>query len=353
MDRPVWTIGFFAIWILLIPGVILTHWGVSSVIPPISDLPDNVVKGFDEVFKFKYLEEDSKKIVSTAGAQVEKCYPGGLKKAAVVCPSQAYKADMQGFQQSGSTMDAIQAKADINKIFQTSLDVVNRIANDKYFGNDDLKSTGEELTKIKSKVEEVPDTPPCTVGVPAFCEIYLSGDSIVGGMSQVNEAINKFKDSDIIKQWDEHKSLLTFLHALPYFMVLAMVFFSVFWLRGGICCCCHGGTKCGTFALLPMIVLWLASFVIYLIVLAVGMVFTVGADKIEVPALKGKPTLKESIDHIQTAYPEFWKVVFADLSDGLDSLFKASWVFTIVAIFVFFYACCECMCRPYPVKDDS
>jgi hypothetical protein len=336
----------------MIPGTILTHWGVTSVIPPISDLPDNVVKGFDEVFKFKYLEQDAAKIVASAGNQVEQCSttmnpitPAG------VCPGRAYESALARLQQSGRKMNAIVAKAEINAMFQTSLDVVNKIANDKYFGNDDLKSTGKELTEIKSQLAQIDDEPPCYIGVPAFCEIYTSGDSIVGGMAEVNAGINKFKDSDIIKRWDDNKSLLTFLHALPYIMVLAMLFFTIFWLRGGICCCCQGGTKAGTFALIPMILLWLVSFVIYLVVLAVGAAMKYASDKIDVPVLKGNPTLKDAIDHIQTNYPEFWKIVFAELSDGLDSLYKASWFFTVAAIVIALYSCCECCCRPYPVKD--
>merc|ERR1711998_351528 len=57
--------------------------------------------------------------------------------------------------------------------------------------------------------------------------------------------------------------------------------------------------------------------------------------------------LSEVLDWIQTQYPGFWKVVFADLEEGLDGLFKASWFMVAAAIFLLLYSTCECCCCPY------
>jgi len=169
-------------------------------------------------------------------------------------------------------------------------------------------------------------------------------------MGQVDKAINEFKNSDVVKEWDDKKDLLTFLHALPYLSVIALLFFACFWWRGGVCCCCRDGTKAGTLALIPSILFWLVSFVIYAIVMFTGIVVKYMADKIEVPVLNGKPTLDAAITHIQTNYPEFWNVVFHDMVDGLDELLMASYFFVAVCLLQSAYSCLEICCCPYRAK---
>merc|ERR1711976_105903 len=122
------------------------------------------------------------------------------------------------------------------------------------------------------------------------------------------------------KQWGDHESKLMGLHALPYIMVLSLVFFTCFWMRGAVCCCCREGTIAGL-ALIPYVLLWLTSFVIYLIVFAIGTSIKYVADKIPVPGLKTEPSLKDAISHLDTKFPEFWNLCFAEMGDGLDLLY--------------------------------
>jgi len=119
-----------------------------------------------------------------------------------------------------------------------------------------------------------------------------------------------------------------------------------------VCCCCKGGTKAGI-CIIPFILFWLVSFIIYVVVLAVGIAIRFLADNIEVPVLQGKPTLKEAVDHIETKFSEFWNLVFADLVDGLNLLFTSSAFFTAVALVIVLYTCCLCCCRPYLKKDEN
>jgi len=143
---------------------------------------------------------------------------------------------------------------------------------------------------------------------------------------------------------------LKFMHSLPYFMVIAMLLLSCFWLKGGICCCCQGGSVAGLLVI-PYLLFWLVSFVVYVIVLAMGIAIRFLADQIEVPVLNGKPTLKEAIEHLETNFPEFWNLVFADMAEGLHLLFVSSAFMTGVALLIVMYSCCLCTCRPYHKKD--
>lgn len=366
------------------PGILLTHLSVSKVIPAIGDLPKNIVKGFDEVFKFKDLEADSgkikvesKEVVETCGRDITWC---SVSKDQVFCTP-----DQQLIQQQAAALAAggnipgnipgnvpgnipgggrrlnypacsptntAKAKSTIERVFATTLNIVERVTTDKYFGTKDLQSTADNLVDIQKQLEKVKPLMDCSTAVPLFCEMYSSSDSIVNGMAEVNKAIDTFKKSDLIKQWDDNKGFLTVLHALPYFMVIALVSITFFWYKRGVCCCCEGGTYMGC-CFLPFYVFWLVSFIIYAIVLGVGTALRYASNSIEVPVLKGKPKLDEAIDHMQTKFPEFWKVVFADLEDGLSQLWDAAVVFTLIALCIFVYSNALCCCRPYKLANNT
>jgi len=312
MQRPCWTIAFGIICVLVVPGAVLTHMSVTKLTPSISDLPQNIVKGFEEVFKFAHLKQDSASVKASSAAVLKEC---AIVDAVVTCPN--VKADPTNtiYQNNVST---IIAKSAIQKAFTNSLSVVSKIANDRYMGTADLKNIADSLNKITAEMAKIAPSMKCYVAIPTFCGIYTSADGIVTGIAEVDKAINAFKTSDAVKKFEDNKTLLTLLHALPYFMVIALLFFAIFWWRGGVCCCCRGGTKCGTFALIPSILFWLVSFVIYTVVLAAGIMVKLMADKIPVPVLKGEPNLDVAINHIKTNFPEFWNAVFQDMEDSLD-----------------------------------
>jgi len=341
LQRPCWTIAFVFVWLLLIPGAILTHLALVKLIPQIEDLPSNIIAGFDQTFKFAYLKADSAKVGDAAGKAVEMC----SLDPAVACASPAGLG-------SPDEKDVSATKATILQAFGTSLAVIRRVAGDKYFGVPSLMETAKSLDDIMTKVEETKDSMTCFEIVPSFCSIYKSSGDIAAGMAEVTKSLDEFKNSDIIKQWDERKGLLTFLHALPYFMVIGLLAFSLFWYKGGVCCCCKGGTKAGI-CLIPFMLFWLVSFILYVVVLAVGIAIRFLANNIEVPVLKGKPTLEEAVDHIETKFSEFWNLVFADLVEGLNLLFISSAFFTAVALVIALYTCCLCCCRPYLKKDEN
>jgi len=339
-ERPMWTFCFVFVWMLVVPGVVLTHLSLFDLLPYLQDLPSNIVQGFDVTFKFARLEQDSMSVENAAASALQKC--GVI--ANVTCPSGNYS----DFSPRNITNTSAE-QAVITESFKTSLDVVSKVVNDKYFGVEDLRPTATSLNQIVADMNKLNDTMTCGKSTPLFCGIYTSAGGIVTGMSLVTKAIDGFKTSNIVEQWDNYHKFLILLHGMPYIMVVALLFFTCFWLKGGVCCCCKGGTIAGL-ALIPFSLFWLLSFVIYAIVCAVGLAVKYAMDKIDVPAFAGNPNLKQVINHIETVYPEFWNLVFANLATGLDLLLKASFFFVVASLIIALYSCCECLCCPYRKK---
>lgn len=362
MERPAWTIGFVLIWLLVLPGAIMTHMGVGSLSGPLKDLPKNIVKGFDEVFRFNYMEQDVVKIKNACSTAIKLC-PNTLATTELTCAlGNTYGAGSTTSSCTKSNglcaMNTTESLATIQTAFVNSLAVVNRVANDKYFGTNELAATAASLNEIMAEMAKIPADMPCgETGTPgavqSFCEIYSNAGRILDGMSEVTKAIDAFEKNDAVKVWDDYSDFLTFLHLLPYIMVIALIFFSLFWLKGGICCCCKQGSLCGSLALFPFAIFWLVTFIIYAVILAIGYTIKVLSKDIEVDGLKGKPSLKEAIEHIKDKFPLFWKTVFADMEDPCLHLYNSAWFFTIAALLILVYSLCTCCCRPYQKTEAA
>jgi len=345
MQRPAWTLCFCCAWALVVPGVVLTHLSLVKLLPHITDLPQNIVQGFDETFKFAYLEKDSKAVEAASAEALLKCDVN----ASLVCPGENYPTAYVPMDRKSNTTAE---KEKIVAGFQNSLSVIQKVANDKYFGVDDLKPTADSLNKIVSDLDQLSGEMPCLKSTPLYCNIHKSAGEIVTGMSTVTEALDKFKNSEIVKRWTDHEDQLVFLHALPYIMVLSLVCFSLFWMRGGVCCCFTGGTI-ATLALIPFVLFWLTSFVVYLVIFILGFGIKYLADKVPVPVLRGSPTLEEAIMHLETQFAAFWNLVFADMAEGLDLLFRSSAFIVAVALLIALYSVCVCCCCPYRSKSKQ
>lgn len=342
MQRPAWTITFGFICLLIVPGAILTHMSVTNVIQPLSDLPDNVVKGFDEIFKFSYLEADAGSVKTQAEGTLTKC-----NYLATACGT---GAPVPNPTQSISTGTE---KASIAALFNNSLATVERIANDKYLGTPELQATGNDLKTLTNEVNNIKDPMKCIEAVPVFCGIYAASDGIVNGTSQVQSALAEFKNSELVLEFQARKNSLNFLHALPYFMAIALLSFAFFIWKNGVCCCCREGTLCGSLATIPFILFWLISFIIYVVCLGIGFGIKYFADRIPVSVLRGDPSLDQVVVHFETNYPEFWNIVFKDLAEGLDQLYHASFFFTFAALLIVFYSLFVCCCRPWQPSEKS
>mmetsp|Transcript_19259 Transcript_19259/g.36042 ORF Transcript_19259/g.36042 Transcript_19259/m.36042 type:complete len:349 (-) Transcript_19259:24-1070(-) len=343
MQRPAWTICFFLLWVIILPGAILTHLALVESIPWLEDLPENIGKGLDDTFKFAFFKDDTMKVQEAAKVAVEKCNVN-----VSICETKNYPNSY-----TKTTSNTSVERQLIAQKLDSSLMSVNKIAHDKYFGIDELKPTANELETITQEFSQVKDdVMPCQQATPIYCEIYISADLIIEGFADVDKALDKFKNGEIIKTWSDYSSYLVCLHAMPYILIIGLLFFTFFWMRGGVCCCCRGGTKTG-FLLLFYVILWLVCFILYFVVCVVGIAIKYASDKFKVSIFEDDPTIEDVLEHIQTKFPEFWKLVFADMEDGLDILLKASFFMVVGSILISIYSCCECCCCPYREKADK
>jgi len=353
LQRPAWTLCFAFIALLLVPGALLTHLSVGKLIPAIGDFPTNMVNGFDEVFKFKYLSADSDHLKNNASAVITKCgYMASVQCPKMSSPTMQQLAAINNAGPAGGVSTVAEKNA-IDAIFGRSLNTINKVANDKYLGTDEMKDTAQNLNKVKTETKQIKPKMQCGEAVVTFCKIYDNAGLINQGVGKVNSEIEKFKSGDMMTRWEKNKGILTFLHVLPYIMVLALVFYAFFICKGGVCCCCREGTVCGSLANIPFLIFWLISFIIYFVVLATGAVIKFAGNKIEIDELKGKPSLSDTVDHITKEFPEFWDTVFKELVEGLELLFMSSWFFVVVALLIAIYAGCQCCCCPYRKKAEA
>jgi hypothetical protein len=343
------------LWIFCIPGLIFTHVGVGKLLTPIKDLPKNIIDGFDNIFKFASLEEDSRRIGTSSLSAMALCNydptattsGGGQRGCPTGTGSNSYV--------NSSTVDTTANKNEISGLFSTTLGVVNTVANDPYFGVTDLQPTATSLTSILNDVNGLSASMTCSETVRVYCQMWQNSDSIVNGMGQVNSAIDMFKNGDETKSWEDHAGFFTFLHSLPYFSLIGMAFLTFYHYKGGICCpcCCHGGSKCACLALIPFFLFWLVAFILFFVVFMVGLVITMYSDEAYIDYLNTKPSLDVVVTHMQTKFPEFWNLVFADIMKALKIVWTASIMFTVTHLMIVIFSCCECCCRPFKKEEEA
>lgn len=335
MQRPAWTCCFFFLWILLIPGIILTHLSLCELIPHIPVLPQKIVEGFQVTFKLGSLPQASYMVEMTAAQALLKC---GVN-ASSVCPT----GDFPTYKPQNRTSNTTAEMDQILAVYQQTLATVQKVVNDVYFGISDLQPTADELNSIVYALSQLSDTgaEPCVNSTPVYCEIFLSSDAIVKSASNLTTILDKIENNDLVKTLTEHEGDLVVLHGLPYIMVLALASFTCFWCWP-MCCCC----------LIPYALFWIAGFAINGIVFVLGCILQFFADKIHVPMLKNDPNLQEFIVHVQTEYAAFWDLVFVDLYQGARLLFIASVVFVVVGLLLALYSIGVCCCRPYRAKAE-
>jgi len=336
MQRPCWTISLALIWLLVFPGVILTHMALNSLIPALKELPDNILVGFDETFKFKYLKSGIQNLQDKSSDALAKCNESPNAGCSYQIPNTP-----------GPDVSVKTERDAILDVFDSTLNIIEKVASDKYFGVDSFKTLADNLKKIKTEIEDnAEDEMPCAAIEPTFCEIYNAADTISGSFTMVDDAIDSFKSNQVVDSWEEYADYLIGLHALPWLLVIGKLFFLIFWYKAGKCC------PWGL-CLLPFILLWLTSFVIYAVILGAGVVIMYGADRVPMPMLNGEPSLNLVIEHFKEAFAPFWDVVFEPMVVGLTSLFNASCFFVPVMVVIALYALFMCCCCPYTSKSGD
>mmetsp|Transcript_38513 Transcript_38513/g.87584 ORF Transcript_38513/g.87584 Transcript_38513/m.87584 type:complete len:344 (-) Transcript_38513:89-1120(-) len=335
MIRPVCNCCFALTWLLVIIGVVMYHIIVGQVLPPLKELPTNLAVGFDDVFRFRYLQQDATIVRDSAADALAKC-----NVVANMACSNYQPLAVTGYSNTGMERRAIAGA------FDHSLATIQRVAEDKYFGTPELQTTAKELVNISGSLARISDSMPCNQSSPLYCGIYKAGAELVSRATTVRAEIDRIEGSGAVDNFEEYSGYFVALHALSYLLVIAMVFYTFFWAQGGVCCS-DGASRFSCCTLLAFSIFWFIAFVLMLAVVAGGVVAKRGAAEVRIAQLNGSPTVAELLENIEARFPQFWTTVFENLISGLRKWVGASAVLMAICIFVMVYACCICCVRPY------
>mmetsp|Transcript_84958 Transcript_84958/g.132774 ORF Transcript_84958/g.132774 Transcript_84958/m.132774 type:complete len:366 (+) Transcript_84958:37-1134(+) len=334
--QKIWTSAYALTWLLLVLGTTIWAVAISDLAPELKDLPSNLRTGFDSVFGFADLETDSESVKSASISALAKCSVTVLQ-----CSS------LPSFPIS-QTVTTTSEKARITAALQNSLAKVERVTNDIYFGVDAFASTAAYLTTIVNDIAQVDAvTMPCSTSCPLYCSLYDSASGIVNGISEVNAQIDAFINGDNVKDYQKAADRVSLLYLFPVILFIAALFFCGVWYRDGTCICCADGTKCGCAMTCCHAFWWLIFFVLVTVIAAISVVAKYGQNRVKLDMLNHDPSVKDFLNHVQTSFPEFWNMVFADMEEALLNIFRSSvtmWVFCVVIVF---YGVCMCCWRPY------
>lgn len=342
MLRAVSNICFVFTWVLVIAGAVMYHVVVARVLPPLTDLPVNLATGFDDVFRFSYMQQDAANVTASAARALGKC--GVVASSA--CAGNA-PLSVNGSSDTRAERESIVAA------LQNSLSTIGRVAGDRYFGTPPLQGVAQEIGNITAGVAQLSGATDCAQSSAVYCDIYRAATALDSRVSGVQAEIETFKGSKDADNFEDFSRYFHLLHVLPYFLVIAMIFFSCFWGQGAICCgteasrfsCFWGRFAC--FTLIPFAVFWLASFVLTVAVVVGRGAVKSDAAEARINYLQGDPTVAEVLEHLEAKFPEFWSYVFANLVSGLTAWVGASAVLLAINAFVMAYAVCLCCAQPY------
>lgn len=310
---------------------------VASLVPSLTDLPKNMATGFNEIFGFDKMQADAEKIKAASLEALTKC-----SMTHSDCPSTT----------STVLVTTTAEKAKIRAAQDNSLTQLQKVTNDPYLGVSAFSTAATALNDIANATNAVDDTDsPCYLAATQYCLLYESGVAIVTGMGTVNDQINKFTKSDMVKTWEDASAFFKGMYAFPFILIIAAMCFCGTWLKDGTCCC--SASRCGCMMSCCHFLFWFIFFVLVTIIMAVAIAIKMNTDGVEVPAVKGKPKLDVFMAHLEKEYPSFYNKVFKDLIDGLIGVHNASVVMWVFSVIIALYGCCVCCCKPYKDRGSS
>lgn len=348
MCRSIWTFLYVLTWFFIILGTLLYHLAIKECAPGLKDLPDNLVKGFEVVFGFENLETESDNIKSACASAIAKC-----SVVVANCNTAAVMDNIPITRNASTRVESTKIMTALNN----TLKPINKVCNDKYFGVDSFADASASINNVIAefnKLTEYFNNGPCRVTTPIYCEMHKQAGLIVEQKETVDKQIDKFTDNDLVKRYNKYSRFLFAMHGLPYLLWISAFCFAYVWYFDGAAWCpfckncpCAGGSKIGCCFIFFHILFWLVIFILASVVTGIGMALKFASDQIQLDFLKGKPNLKQVLEHIQTEYADFWDVVFGDLEPGLNQLFRAACAFEVFCVVIVVYGCCMCCCRPY------
>merc|ERR1712080_584442 len=101
-------------------------------------------------------------------------------------------------------------KAAIDAEFTSSLNTIDKVANDKYFGVSELQSTADDLNDIQANLTTLQtENADCRATTPSYCSIYASARDVTTHTSDVENAIDDFYNNDAVTEFTNHKNKLS------------------------------------------------------------------------------------------------------------------------------------------------
>jgi hypothetical protein len=371
LERPVWTLCFFIIWGAIFVASVLMHVAVATIVPSISALPQNLADGLLLEFGIGTMASESESIMVSANTALRMCEPsieesgsdGHNSDQEQWCLVQSPRCTSQEGLLDAKTQVYWQTHVEtseyVSKIldsYTASLKKVVTLADDKYLGVDQFQEAAAFSKEIKTKVEELKDVADkeCCAQIPLYCGLYDLGKEVNGLSEEAQEGASKISDNQGVQLFEQYSAYLNGFHALPYIVVICMMFYSVLWYKNGNWCCCSNG-KFIDFCciILPQIVFWLFAFVVMAIFTAIGYSISLVFAVTTIEDLPGTPTIQELVDHISQTYTDFWDLCFTDLIGGMEFFRIATTIFFLVAWLIFFHSCCFCCCKPYASADGD
>jgi len=352
MKRPVWTVCFGIIWVIIFIATILMHVSLGQAVPAIENLPRNLIDGFMEVFGFSHLQRLAQAMETSSETAVAKC-------SFVISDSTcaAAKSNPQGSLGNAVCQQQVDATSEVNAIsnaLSSGLAQIRKVGTDKYFGQPAMADSAAKIDTITSEIASIGSSTECCVVVPAFCTIWESAKRLEEGYNTVKAEIDKMAGGKEVTDFENYASYLSILHILPWLLTLSTTFFACMWYRNGAWCCCSNGSvkQCLTMGLCQTI-FWILAFIVMIVFAGIGYAFTAFALEQPIDAFQHSPTGAQLLDHIQTEFPQFWDTVFADLEAGLLLFRTSATIFVLACLIVLFYSCGFCCCRPYGEGDDK
>jgi len=348
------TVCYGITWVLLLAGTIQCHIAVSELLDPLRNVPGSIREGFYGALKFETLAASAASVKSHSQTAVHKCDPSILPSG----PSHSECSTVDDTERSrllALSATTSSEKAAIQQEFTASLDTINKVANDKFFGTEDLQATAYSLNNITSQLDDLPDgDEDCYTIVLGYCKIYKNADAIASSTGEVTKAIDAFYENDFVRGYEEQGDNMRGLHLLPYVLMVSMLCFLLFWCRDAACPCSgSGGSKIGGAAVSCHALLWLVFFVWNTVVTAAGLAVVHFPARVKVEFLKGGPSLEELIEHVEQQYPEFAAIVFEPLAGPGEKFLTACITFEIFCAIIVVYGCCVCCWTPYRDDDDG
>lgn len=337
------TLFFFAAILLLAIATVLENRALANLVPAVTGLANNLVKGVNEALGFERFVISGNTLTSSSKELLSQC---GIMTPDINCLTPEIPIGTK----SVNTLAEIKK---INAAMESTLNKILKVANDKYLGLSQFKDIIQPIKDVQAdmKNEETASQPEdCHKVQKVYCDVYKNGKAMVSQSNEVTQGVNKLTD-DETAALARIGRIVDKLYFLPYVLWLSLFFYMfVFcgkngtckgssWLRCGACCC-HG-------------LYYTLFFLISIAILVAGILVKRLLLQEEIGWETGKVKIGDMIFHIQREFPKFYSTVFQSIEAGLKDFHSSFIVFTIVNLMIAVHMFSACCFKVYYEEDKA